>query len=75
MRFALSAAALVLLMASPVRAQENVGRFHWGVFHITPSIAISGVGVDDNVNHDSQNPARDATALVGPAVKIGRAHV
>ncbi len=42
-------------------------RIHIGPFAVTPSVALTNVGVDTNVFNDWQNPKSDFTATVTPA--------
>jgi hypothetical protein len=46
------------------------GRFRLGPLRFTPSIAITNVGVDDNVFNEDLDPKRDTTAALGPAVNL-----
>jgi len=46
---------------------EDSGLFRLGPLRLTPSIAISNIGFDDNVFNDAVNPKRDNTAAIGPA--------
>src|SRR5215475_8541402 len=43
-------------------------RFRWGPLTFTPSIAITNVGIDNNVFNDPDHKFQDTTAAVGPAV-------
>ena len=45
-------------------------RFHIGPLGITPSIALSNLGTDDNVFNEATDPKKDTTAAIGPAVDI-----
>ncbi len=45
-------------------------RFHLGPLGITPSIALSNLGTDDNVFNESIDPKKDTTAAIGPAADI-----
>jgi hypothetical protein len=55
------------------------GRFRLGPLRFTPSIALTSLGIDDNVFNEDLDPKRDTTAAVGPAVnlwmKLGRSRV
>lgn len=71
------ALALVCLGAAipAAHAQDEVDpytatRFHVGPLGITPSIALSNLGTDDNVFNDSLDPKKDTTAAVGPAANL-----
>ena len=46
---------------------EDSGLFRLGPLRLTPSIAISNIGFDDNVFNEAVNPKRDSTAAIGPA--------
>lgn len=69
--------ALLCLVVHPPRVgaqtesdpYENA-RFRMGVIRFTPSIALSNVGVDNNVFNEAENPRSDTTAAVGPAVDL-----
>ena len=54
-------------------------RFHVGPLRFTPGIAITNIGVDNNVFNDPNNPQRDTTAAIGPLAKlwlnVGRSRV
>ena len=45
-------------------------RFQWGPLHFTPAIALSNVGVDNNVFNDRVNRVQDTTAAIGPAIML-----
>jgi hypothetical protein len=45
----------------------ETARFHFGPVALTPSIALSDVGVDNNVFNDPVDPKSDSTAAFGPA--------
>jgi hypothetical protein len=78
---------MVLCSASATWAQETAdsedpadsARFRLGVLRFTPGIAISSVGVDNNVFNEADNPKQDTTAGVGPAVnswlRLGKARL
>lgn len=78
MRFAVRVLAVVplsLIMIAAVSAQEQkdpgeTARFQWGPLRFTPGIAISDVGVDNNVFNDVENPKSDTTAAIGPAINL-----
>lgn len=88
MRFSarvIAAALLCLGGAVPAaHAQDEVDpyaatRFHFGPLGITPSIAVSNLGTDDNVFNESIDPKKDTTAAIGPAVdavlRMGRSRL
>jgi hypothetical protein len=54
-------------------------RFQWGPLKFTPGIAITNVGIDNNVFNDPDHKFQDTTAAVGPAVNawtaLGRLRV
>lgn len=66
---------LIALTARAATAQTAVSddfgaeeaRFHLGPLGVTPSIALSNIGVDDNVFNEPIDPKRDSTAAFGPA--------
>jgi len=71
------ALALVCLGAvvPAAHAQDEVDpytatRFHVGPLGITPSIALSNLGTDDNVFNESVDPKKDTTAAIGPAADL-----
>ncbi len=77
-------ACLLVGVASHALAQEpddpaETARFRLGPIRFTPSIAVTGVGVDDNVFNESVDQKRDTTAAVGPAanvwMRLGRSRV
>lgn len=45
-------------------------RFHVGILHFTPALAITNVGVDSNVFNSATDPRQDTTAGVGPIVNL-----
>jgi hypothetical protein len=65
---------MVAAVAVPASAQEpdpaEEGRFRLGPLRFTPSIALTNMGIDDNVFNDALDPKQDTTAAVGPAVKL-----
>lgn len=73
----------VLAGSPPAFAQEleptETGRFRLGPLSFTPSIAVTNVGLDDNVFNESAEPKRDSTAAIGPAtrfwMKLGRSRL
>jgi hypothetical protein len=78
------ACLLLLFNAYGVSAQEatdgsETARFRVGVLRFTPSIAVSNVGIDNNVFNEVEDPKRDTTAAVGPAaafwLRLGRARL
>jgi hypothetical protein len=81
MKFLLRALAMVSLfmsLASVASAQDRPvpedpgesARFQWGALRFTPSIALSSLGVDSNVFNTTDDPRRDTTAALGPAVNL-----
>jgi hypothetical protein len=81
-----TALAIVCLggASAPLRAQSDpdpseAARFRFHALRFTPSIAVTNVGFDNNVFNDAENPKRDNTAAVGPAVdlwlKMGRSRL
>ena len=67
--------SLFLAVALPASAQEPVeekpgdhARFQWGALRFTPGIAVTDIGVDNNVFNDAEHPVSDTTMAVGPAV-------
>lgn len=68
--FVMVAAAAVCASAQEADQAEEPGRFRFGPLRFTPSIALSNIGVDDNVFNQELNPKRDTTAAVGPAVNL-----
>jgi len=69
---------------SRASAQETpdpaeAGRFRLGPLRFTPSIALTSLGLDDNVFNEDLDPKQDTTAAVGPAVnlwmKLGRSRM
>jgi hypothetical protein len=85
----ISTLALVCLIVSGVApprasAQEiidapDTGRFRLGPLRFTPSIALTSLGIDDNVFNEDLDPKQDTTAAIGPAVnlwmKLGRSRM
>lgn len=64
-----------VLLAGPraVSAQDtpdpaDAARFRLGALRFTPSIAVTSLGIDDNVFNELDDRKRDTTAAVGPAV-------
>jgi hypothetical protein len=74
LRLVFACLIMVAAAASRASAQEpdpaQEGRFRLGPLRFTPSIALSNLGVDDNVFNDDLDPKQDTTAAVGPAVKL-----
>jgi putative beta-barrel porin BBP2 len=81
MKTAIHFAALVLLLVTCARAASaqdrstpldpaDSARFQWGILRFTPGIAVSNIGVDSNVFNTTDDPKRDNTAAVGPAVNL-----
>jgi hypothetical protein len=48
----------------------DAARFQVGPLRFTPSITLTNLGVDTNVFREADNPQRDATAAIGPAVNL-----
>ncbi|HTK29884.1 MAG TPA: outer membrane beta-barrel protein [Vicinamibacterales bacterium] len=46
------------------------GRFRFGPLRFTPSIALTNLGVDNNVFNDDTNPKQDTTAAIGPQADL-----
>jgi hypothetical protein len=74
----------VLGVAPAAHAQDEIdpseaARFRFGALRFTPSIALSSIGVDNNVFNEAADPKSDTTAAVGPAVnlwlKMGRSRL
>jgi hypothetical protein len=75
LRLVFACLIMVAAAASRASAQEppapaEEGRFRLGPLRFTPSIALTNLGVDDNVFNDDLDPKQDTTAAVGPAVKL-----
>ena len=75
MRRAVRVIVLASAFAAPTVsafAQEaaNTGRFKLGPLGFTPFIAVTNVGVDNNVFNEGDNPKRDTIAAVGPGVNL-----
>jgi len=49
---------------------DEEGRFHLGPLRFTPTIALTNVGIDNNVFNEEQNPKEDTIAEFGPAVNL-----
>lgn len=47
-----------------------LARFHFGVLRFTPAIAVTNVGIDNNVFNSPVDPKADTTAAVGPVVDL-----
>jgi hypothetical protein len=60
--------ACARLSAQEVTPEQ--GRFHLGPLRFTPFIALTDVGIDDNIFNTSENPKSDTTLAVGPAATI-----
>lgn len=73
----------VLAGSLPAFAQDleptETGRFRLGPLSFTPSIAVTNVGLDDNVFNEADEPKRDSTAAIGPSttfwMKLGRSRL
>ncbi len=70
---------VVLASVASAQQEEPGGRFLLGPISFTPYITVNNVGVDSNVFNEADNPKRDTTATVGPAVnlwaRLGRARL
>lgn len=49
---------------------SEAARFRLGPLHFTPSIALTNVGVDNNVFNDADNPRQDTVGALGPTVDL-----
>ena len=49
---------------------SDAARFKFGALRFTPSIAVSNLGVDNNVFNEADDPKQDTTAAIGPAVNL-----
>jgi hypothetical protein len=65
------------VLAAPLSAQDvlpsdggDAARFHLGPLGLTPSVAVTNVGVDSNVFNEADNPKSDTTAAIGPATDL-----
>jgi hypothetical protein len=73
-----AALACLLLAVTAARASAQTeeadpadsARFRVGALRFTPSITLTNLGVDTNVFNDANNPQRDTTAAIGPAVNL-----
>ncbi len=78
LRLSLSTLLLAVLCASaPARAQapdaddpRATARMHVGPFYLTPTIALTNLGVDTNVFNEVDNPKSDFTFTVEPHVDV-----
>jgi len=80
MKVALRIIALVLVFLAATnvaQAQEQEpqdpslgARFQWGAFRFTPGIAVSDIGIDNNVFNDPDHQLSDSTAAFGPAINF-----
>ena len=65
--------------AQDIPDTAEAGRFRLGPLRFTPSIALTSLGIDDNVFNEDLDPKQDTTAAVGPAVnlwmKLGRSRM
>jgi hypothetical protein len=72
-------ASVPLVAAQTDTDPSESARFRLGALRLTPWIAISNVGTDNNVFNESENPKRDTTAAVGPAsdlwLRVGRSRL
>ena len=69
------AAAVVAQAQSQPPEQERAdpgahARFHWGALRFTPGIAVTNVGVDNNIFNDAEQEVSDTTGAFGPAVNF-----
>jgi hypothetical protein len=62
--------AVAVRASAQETAPPEEGRFRLGPLRFTPSIALSNLGIDDNVFNEDLDPKQDTTAAVGPAVKL-----
>ena len=62
--------AVVCASAQDSDPDETTGRFRLGPLRFTPSIALTNLGVDDNVFNDDTDPKSDTTGGLGPAVNL-----
>jgi Putative beta-barrel porin 2 len=75
-RLALIAIATLLvspttaLMAQDTSDPSETARFRFGPLRFTPSVALTNIGVDNNVFNEVQDPKRDTTTAIGPAVTL-----
>lgn len=71
----------IVSVASPLSAQgvykgpqlpdpEDEGRIRLGPVRLTPSIAVTNLGVDSNVFNEFEDPKRDYVAQVGPKAEF-----
>jgi len=44
--------------------------WHWGPFHIQPSLVIANAGVDSNIFYSPSEPIKDYTITAGPAAAV-----
>jgi hypothetical protein len=56
------------LLAQDLPEPADTARFRIGGLRFTPSIAVTSLGVDQNVFNELDDPKQDTTAAVGPAV-------
>jgi hypothetical protein len=67
----LSTSAVSFAQDQPVvEDPSESARFQWGPLHFTPGIALSNVGIDNNVFNDPDNRLQDTTAAIGPAINL-----
>lgn len=62
--------ALCANAQEPVADPYETTRFRFGPLGVTPSIALSNLGIDDNVFNEAVDPRQDTTAAIGPAAFI-----
>jgi len=63
-------AAVAGAFAQDLEDPADAARFRLGPLRFTPSLAVTNLGVDGNVFNEVENPKRDTTAAVGPAVNL-----
>ena len=74
--FRVIAVTSVLLCAARVAVAQGNGdaaeaaRFDLGPLRFTPSVALTNLGFDNNVFNEVQDPKRDTTTAIGPAVNF-----
>ncbi len=49
---------------------SETARFRFGALRFTPALAVTNVGIDNNVFNAPVDPKQDATAAVGPTVNL-----
>jgi len=66
----LFASAATAGWAQEQREPGQDARFRWGALRFTPGIALTDMGVDNNVFNDADHELSDTTAAIGPAVNF-----